>query len=185
MNFDLSFERGEYREARDIALRQLANETTTREAIAAFILADDQHRVKVLRELVSRSPSSLDARQALIQELIHQSRGDIAHRECCTGLATLSEPKAQLLLRRARLAAAFQSGKSDNIVEDIKLMTESELPGANRLLLGVIREIVAIEKPELRCSLALLADEDWIDEGLREVLVSKIAQLEYLEERKV
>jgi hypothetical protein len=83
------------------------------------------------------------------------------------------------------LAAAFQSGKSDNIVEDIKLMTESELPGANRLLLGVIREIVAIEKPELRCSLALLADEDWIDEGLREVLVSKIAQLEYLEERKV
>jgi hypothetical protein len=183
-DFDLAFERGDYEHARDIALQQLASELPTREALAAFIMADDQHRLKLLCELATRFPESFDAKQAFIHELIHQRRGDVAIRECSNALTTICESKVELLLRRARLSSAFQSGKSNYLVEDVKFIAESEIPGAKRLFNSVIGEIVAIQRPELRFSLALLAEQNWIDEGFRKVLISKQMQLEYLESRK-
>jgi hypothetical protein len=183
-NFDVAFESGDYEQARDIALQQLASRVPTREALAAFKLADDHHRLKLLHQLVSRFPECFDAKQALIHELIHQRRGNVAFRECCNALMTTCESKVQLLLRRARLSSAFQSGKSDYLVEDVKFISESDIPGAERVFDAVIGEFVAIQRPELRFSLALLAGQNWIDEDFRKVLISKQMQLEYLESRK-
>jgi|GEM_PF-2821566 hypothetical protein len=183
-DFDPAFESGDYEKARDIAIAQLASKHPTREALAAFKLADDQHRLNLLRQLVTRFPESLDAKLALIHELIHQRRGDVAIRECGNALSTMCESKEQFLLRRARLTSALQSGKADYLIEDVKFIAESDVSGAERLFNAVIAEFVGVHRPELRFSLELLAGQNWIDEGFRNVLISKQMQLEYLESRK-
>jgi hypothetical protein len=98
---------------------------------------------------------------ALIHELIHQRRGDVAMRRMrkC-GRRRCANPKNNSCCVELGYHPRFKRESQDYLIEDVKFLAESEIPGAEKFFNAVIAEFVAIQRPELRFSLAPLAGRE-------------------------
>ncbi len=152
----------------------------TNATLANLIVADDQQRLKMLRELVEKYPMSTPCRHAEIGELVRSGHVKIAIAKCSQALNDFPEDDNQFLFRFSRLKAGTSARQFDEVwAADFQWLWNSDFPVASRFRKGLIRELKA---NHCASSLIEIAKMDWLSPTMKNLIDSKLESTRFMSE---